>query len=116
MRPHLARIKDHTKGIIQYLCKGTQISEAKLRLAVGGWLLAVGTPKAPMVPIALANSQSMADTLYIMSSSTSLWREIENPLVEIYDYLVRRRKILRTYDFILPKFHLLLPKFHFSPP
>ena len=35
MRPHLARIKDYTKGIIQYLCKGTQISEAKPRLAVG---------------------------------------------------------------------------------
>ena len=114
MRPHLARIKikDYTKGIIQYLCKGTQISEAKPWLAVGYWLLAVGTPKAlmaPIAPMALANSQSMADTLYIMSSSTSLWREIENLLLEISDYPVRRRKILRTYDFILPKFH-------FSPP
>ncbi len=41
--------------------------------------------------------------------------EIENTLVEISDYLVRGGKILRTYDFILPKFHLILPKFYFSP-
>ncbi|WP_299366437.1 hypothetical protein [uncultured Porphyromonas sp.] len=31
--------------------------------------------------------------------------EIENPLVEISDYPVRDGKILRTYDFILPKFY-----------
>ena len=30
--------------------------------------------------------------------------EIENTLVGISDYLVRGGKILRTYDFILPKF------------
>ena len=42
--------------------------------------------------------------------------EIVNPSVEISDYPVRRRKILRTYDFILPKFHLIPPKFYFAPP
>ena len=41
--------------------------------------------------------------------------EIENTPVEISDYTVRRRKILRTYDFILPKFHFILPKFYFAP-
>ena len=35
--------------------------------------------------------------------------KIENTPVEISDYPVRRRKILRTYDFILPKFY-------FGPP
>ena len=42
--------------------------------------------------------------------------EIENTPVEISDYPVRRRKILRTYHFILPKFHFILPKFHFILP
>ena len=42
--------------------------------------------------------------------------EIVNPSVEISDYPVRRRKILRTYDFILPKFHFIPPKFYFAPP
>ncbi len=41
--------------------------------------------------------------------------EIENTPVEISDYPVRRRKILRTYHFILPKFHFILPKFYFAP-
>ena len=41
--------------------------------------------------------------------------EIEKTPVEISDYPVRRRKILRTYDFILPKFHFILPKFYFAP-
>lgn len=31
--------------------------------------------------------------------------EVENTPVEISDYPVRRRKILRTYDFIPPKFY-----------
>ncbi|WP_298887007.1 hypothetical protein [uncultured Porphyromonas sp.] len=42
--------------------------------------------------------------------------EIENPLVEISDYPVRGGETLRTYDFILPKFHFILPKFYFGPP
>ncbi len=28
----------------------------------------------------------------------------------------RNGEILRTYDFVLPKFHLLLPNFYFGPP
>ena len=42
--------------------------------------------------------------------------EIENTLVGISDYLVRGGKILRTYDFIPPKFHFILPKFCFTSP
>ena len=41
--------------------------------------------------------------------------EIADSLVGISDYPVRRRKILRTYDFIPPKFHFILPKFYFYP-
>ena len=39
-----------------------------------------------------------------------------NILVEISDYPVRGGKTLRTYDFILPKFHFILPKFYFGSP
>ena len=32
------------------------------------------------------------------------------------NFPARNGEILRTYDFVLPKFHLVLPKFHFDPP
>ena len=52
----------------------------------------------------------------LLTFATVSMEEIVNPQVEISDCPVRRRKILRTYDFILPKFHLLLPKFHLLLP
>ena len=42
--------------------------------------------------------------------------EIVNSSVGIFDFPVRGGKTLRTYDFILPKFHLILPKRFLLPP
>ena len=36
--------------------------------------------------------------------------------MEIVDYPARKRKILRNFKIILPKFHLILPKSYFAPP
>ncbi len=38
------------------------------------------------------------------------WRKSSDSSVDIVDYPRRNEQILRTYDFILPKFYFALPK------
>ena len=62
-----------------------------------------------MVPI--ANSQQPIHGGHIIYNDliNRPMEEIVNPSVEILDYPVRDGKILRTYDFILPKFYFAPP-------
>ena len=46
----------------------------------------------------------------------ALSRKSNDSSVEIVDYPVRKRKILRKFHFILPKFYFILPKFYFPAP
>ena len=39
-----------------------------------------------------------------------------NPHVAIFLSLRRNRKIVRNFNFILPKFHFILPNFYIAPP
>ena len=42
--------------------------------------------------------------------------EIENLFGGISDFPARKRKILRNFDLLLPKFHFILPNFYFPAP
>ena len=41
-------------------------------------------------------------------------RNFSVPREELFDSSGGKGEIVRTYDFILPKFYLIAPKFHFS--
>ena len=51
-----------------------------------------------------------------MTSSVALSRESRNSSVEICESPRRNKKILRNFDFFLPKFHFILPNFYFPVP
>ncbi len=47
---------------------------------------------------------------------STLSRKSSNSLVEIFEFSVRNKKILRNFEIFLPKFHFILPNFYLPVP
>ena len=47
---------------------------------------------------------------------STLSRKSSNSSVEIFEFPVRNKKILRNFEIFLPKFHFILPNFYFPVP
>ncbi len=43
-------------------------------------------------------------------------RNLRNGSVGVWNRSARKRKILRNFDLLLPKFHFILPNFYFPAP
>ena len=53
--------------------------------------------------------------LVVPTTSRFLWNYFGISSVDIFYFLGRKGKILRTYRLILPKYHLILPRKFFLP-